>query len=55
MIITTKGGEPYYWIVGEVVFDLVIPVIVDLIFAGIYLEFLVRLRSTTEILYRNPR
>jgi hypothetical protein len=32
----------YYWPVGEIVFDLVIPGIVDLIFAGLDLEFLVR-------------
>jgi hypothetical protein len=34
----------YYWIVGEIVFALVIPGIVDLIFAGLYLEFLVRFK-----------
>ena len=35
----------YYWAVGEVVFDLVIPGIVDLVFAVLYLEFLLRFKS----------
>jgi len=34
----------YYWIVGEIVFALVIPGIVDLIFAGLFLEFLIRFK-----------
>lgn len=34
----------YYWIVGEIVFDLVIPGIVDLIFAGLFLEFLIHFK-----------
>jgi len=32
----------YYWIAGEIVVALVIPGIVDLIFAGLFLEFLIR-------------
>ena len=30
-----------YWIVGEIVFTLVVPGIVDLIFAALFLEFLI--------------
>jgi hypothetical protein len=34
----------YYWIVGEIVFALVIPGLVDLIFAGLFLEFLMHFK-----------
>jgi hypothetical protein len=39
----------YYWIAGEIVFALVIPGVVDLIFAGLFLEFLIRFKHIPEI------
>ena len=36
----------YYWIAGEIRFPIVIPGIVDLVFAGLFVEFLVHTKYT---------
>lgn len=40
----------YYWAIGEIAFALVIPGIVDLIFAGLFLDFLLRFKPEPETL-----
>jgi len=39
----------YYWVIGEIAFALVIPGIVDLIFAGLFVEFLLRFKPDPKV------
>ena len=39
----------YYWAIGDIHFVLIIPGIVDLIFAGFFVEFLIRYKPNSDV------
>ena len=39
----------YYWAIGDIPFVLIIPGIVDLIFAGFFVEFLIRYKPNSDV------